>query len=150
MIPKLYAPDGAALLSWLGDTTEVTEERNGIYELYMEIPTASDQYPLIENDCLAVILYGDIVCGRRDQLKYCFYSNCLRGHREFIIHNSYAAADNLPLFEAVTAVWRGRQGDFSSCRCRCGISAGSTIAYALLVYNQLVRIVIILCGCISG
>jgi phage minor structural protein len=53
MIPKLYAPDEATLLSWLPDAIvcEVTEERNGIYELYMEIPTASDQYPLIENDC---------------------------------------------------------------------------------------------------
>ena len=29
---------------------EVTEERNGIFELYLEIPTASEQYPLIEND----------------------------------------------------------------------------------------------------
>ena len=47
MIPKLYAPDGAALLAWLADATacEVTEERNGIFELYMEIPTASAQYP---------------------------------------------------------------------------------------------------------
>jgi len=53
MIPKLYSPDGAALLTWLPDATvcEVTEERNGIFELYMEIPTASEQYPLIENDC---------------------------------------------------------------------------------------------------
>jgi len=53
MIPKLYAPDGATLLAWLPDATvcEVTEERNGIFELYLEIPTASDQYPLIENDC---------------------------------------------------------------------------------------------------
>jgi len=53
MTPKLYAADGSTLLSWLGDATvcEVTEERNGIFELYMEIPTASDQYPLIENDC---------------------------------------------------------------------------------------------------
>jgi len=53
MTPKLYAPDGAALLSWLSDATvcEVTEERNGVFELYMEIPTASEQYPLIENDC---------------------------------------------------------------------------------------------------
>ena len=53
MIPKLYGPDGTSLLFWLGDATvcEITEERNGIFELYMEIPTASDQYPLIENDC---------------------------------------------------------------------------------------------------
>ena len=45
MIPKLYAPDGAALLSWLLDATvcEVTEERNGAFEPYMEIPTASEQ-----------------------------------------------------------------------------------------------------------
>jgi phage minor structural protein len=53
MTPKLYAADGSTLLTWLGDATicEVTEERNGIYELYMEIPTASAQFPLIENDC---------------------------------------------------------------------------------------------------
>jgi phage minor structural protein len=46
-------PDGVTLKSWLGDATfcEVTEERNGIFELYMEVPTASEQYPLIENDC---------------------------------------------------------------------------------------------------
>jgi len=37
VIPKLYAPDGATLKSWLADTTvcEVAEERNGAYELYM-------------------------------------------------------------------------------------------------------------------
>ena len=53
MPPKLYAPDGAALFAWLRDATacEVTEERNGPYELYMEIPVASAQFPLIENDC---------------------------------------------------------------------------------------------------
>ena len=53
MTPKLYASDGATLLAWLADATvcEITEERNGIFELYLEIPTASEQYPLIENDC---------------------------------------------------------------------------------------------------
>jgi len=53
MIPKLYAADGSTLLSYLGDVTvcEVTEERNGVFELYLEIPIASEQYPLIENDC---------------------------------------------------------------------------------------------------
>jgi len=53
MIPKLYEPDGEELNAWLADATvcEVTEERNGIFELYMEIPTASAQYPLIVNDC---------------------------------------------------------------------------------------------------
>ena len=53
MTPKLYAPDGTTLLGWLSDATvcEVTEERNGVFELYMEIPTASEQYPLIVNDC---------------------------------------------------------------------------------------------------
>ena len=53
MTPKLYAPDSTTLLAWLRDTTvcEVTEERNGIFELYLEIPTASEQYPLIANDC---------------------------------------------------------------------------------------------------
>jgi phage minor structural protein len=52
MIPKLYAPDGTTFLATLADTTvcEVTEERNGIYELYLEIPTASAQFPLVEND----------------------------------------------------------------------------------------------------
>ncbi len=53
MTPKLYAPDSAALITWLSDATicEITEERNGAFELYIEIPTASEQYPLIENDC---------------------------------------------------------------------------------------------------
>lgn len=53
MTPKLYEPDGSSLLCWLSDATvcEVTEERNGIFELYLEIPTDSEQYPLIENDC---------------------------------------------------------------------------------------------------
>ena len=53
MIPKLYAADGTTLLSYLSDATmcEITEERNGPYELYMEIPVASAQFPLIENDC---------------------------------------------------------------------------------------------------
>ena len=53
IIPKLYAPNRTSILAHLVDTTicEVTEERNGIFELYLEIPTASEQYPLIENDC---------------------------------------------------------------------------------------------------
>ena len=53
MVPKLYAGDGTTFLATLSDTTvcEITEERNGIYELYLEIPTASAQFPLIENDC---------------------------------------------------------------------------------------------------
>ncbi len=53
MTPKLYASDSTTLQSYLPDATvcEVTEERNGVFELYLEMPTASDQYPLIENDC---------------------------------------------------------------------------------------------------
>jgi phage minor structural protein len=52
LIPKLYTSDRVTLLCWLADVTicEVTEERNGVYELYMEIPIASEQYPMIEND----------------------------------------------------------------------------------------------------
>jgi len=53
MIPKLYGPDRVSLLTHLSDATvcEVTEERNGIFELLLEIPTASEQYPHIVNDC---------------------------------------------------------------------------------------------------
>jgi phage minor structural protein len=52
MIHKLNFSDSTTLLVYLSDATtcEVTEERNGPYELYLEIPTASDQYPLLEPD----------------------------------------------------------------------------------------------------
>ncbi|MDR0531122.1 MAG: hypothetical protein LBG83_03540 [Oscillospiraceae bacterium] len=62
MIPQLYATDGATLLAYLSDATtcEVTEERNGIYELYLVLPTASAQFPLIENDCWIVAKPNDI------------------------------------------------------------------------------------------
>jgi phage minor structural protein len=58
----LYAPDGATLLAYLSDTTvcEITEERNGIFELYLVLPTASAQFPLIENDCWLVAKPNDI------------------------------------------------------------------------------------------
>ena len=45
MTPILFAPNRTSLLAHLADATacEVTEERNGIYELYLEIPIASEQ-----------------------------------------------------------------------------------------------------------
>jgi phage minor structural protein len=53
MIPKLYAQDGTTFLGWLPDTSfcEVTEERNGVYELLLDIPVASEQFALLDNDC---------------------------------------------------------------------------------------------------
>ena len=53
MIPILYGPDRVSPLTYLSDAAacDVTEERNGVFELLLEIPTASEQYPLINNDC---------------------------------------------------------------------------------------------------
>ena len=52
VIPKLYDRDGTTLLEYLSAATvcEVTEERNGIYEFYMEIPTGAEAFPAIETD----------------------------------------------------------------------------------------------------
>jgi phage minor structural protein len=62
MTPLLYAADGTTLLAYLSDATtcEITEERNGIFELYLVLPTASAQFPLIENDCWIVAKPNDI------------------------------------------------------------------------------------------
>ena len=53
MTPILFAPNRTSLLAHLADATvcEVAEERNGTYELYLEIPIASEQYTMIETDC---------------------------------------------------------------------------------------------------
>jgi phage minor structural protein len=54
MIPVLYASDCTSYLTHLSDLTlcEVTEERNGVYELYATLPTGSPQFAVLANDCV--------------------------------------------------------------------------------------------------